>query len=169
MKLNKLLEKRKSAILKAWFEFVVDTYPDDTSKFLKRQKDPFANPVGSTTMDGLTGLFDELIGNMNAESITSFLDPIIRIRAVQSFTPSGAVGFAFALKKIVRERISKDMNGDVSVLSELASLDEKIDIIGLSAFDIYMRCREQIYNIRATEQHNRTFKAFEKAGLVREI
>lgn len=169
MKLKKLLEKRKSPIVKAWFEFVVDTYPEDTSKFLKRQKDPFANPVGSTTMDGLTGLFDEIIGTMNAGSVTALLDPIIRIRAVQSFTPSDAVGFTFALKKIVRDCISKDMNGDISVLDDLMSLDQKIDVMGLAAFDIYMKCREQIYNIRATEQHNRTFRAFEKAGLVREI
>jgi len=32
---------------------VVDTYPADTSRFLKSQKDPFANPVGGATIQGL--------------------------------------------------------------------------------------------------------------------
>jgi hypothetical protein len=55
------------------------------------------------------------------------------------------------------------------VLADLSQLDRKIDIIGLAAFDIYMRCREKIYQIKANEEKYRTFFAFERAGLIKEL
>jgi hypothetical protein len=171
MKLKNALKKKKSAITKKWFDMVVDTYPIDTARFIKKQKDPFANPVGSTTLQGLTAIFEELLnGNMDNETITSFLDPIIRIRAIQDFSPSQAVGFTFALKKIIRE-IAKDegLSGDKSVAEELSAFDMRIDELSLTAFDIYMGCREKLYEIKANEMRDRTFSAFERAGLVKEL
>ena len=53
MKLDKLLSQNKTALVKRWFDEVVRTYPVDTATFLKQQKDPFANPVGRTTLKGL--------------------------------------------------------------------------------------------------------------------
>ena len=46
MRLNNLLSQKKAAITKKWFALVIETYPSDTAKFLKSQKNPFANPVG---------------------------------------------------------------------------------------------------------------------------
>jgi hypothetical protein len=40
--------------------------------------------------------------------------------------------------------------------------------LGLLAFDIYMQCREKIYELKANEMKERTFKAFARAGLVKE-
>ena len=42
----KLLEDKKSAILKSWMDAAVNSYAPDTAAFLKGQKDPFSNPVG---------------------------------------------------------------------------------------------------------------------------
>ncbi|MEE8542029.1 MAG: hypothetical protein V3S66_10250, partial [Desulfobacterales bacterium] len=52
---------------------------------------------------------------------------------------------------------------------ELRSLETNIDRVGLMAFDIYMRCREKIYEIKANETKNSTFNAFKRAGLLAEI
>ena len=93
MRIENLLEQRKAAIVKKWFDRVIQTYPADTSKFLKNHKDPFANPVGQTVLRGLEALFDTLLKEPDTDTISSFLDPIIRIRAVQDFTPSKAVSF----------------------------------------------------------------------------
>ncbi|MCP4111527.1 MAG: hypothetical protein GY749_39380 [Desulfobacteraceae bacterium] len=164
MNLKEFLNKRKNAIIKKWFDMVVDTYPADTSRFLKSQKDPFSNPVGATTMNGLEALFDELLNSMNHEKIISSLDPIIRIRAVQDFSPSKAAGFTFFLKTIIRENINKENHN----YDELLSLESNIDEIGLIGFDIYMKCREKIFDIRANEHRNRFFSAFERAGLIKE-
>ena len=83
MRLENILEQKKALVLKKWFELVVQTYPADTSNFMKTQKDPFSNPVGKTFSRGLEALFDLMLTGWDAEAVSSFLDPMIRIRAVQ--------------------------------------------------------------------------------------
>ncbi|MDO9565978.1 MAG: RsbRD N-terminal domain-containing protein [Candidatus Desulfaltia sp.] len=168
MRLNDLLKQKKAAIVKQWFDMVVNTYPLDTSQFLKGQKDPFANPVGNTISQGIEPLFDELINKMDQNTITSFLEPILKIRAVQvMFSPSQAVAFIFSLKEVIRKNLKKETS-DNEILNELLLFESKIDEMGLMAFDVFMKCREKIYAIKATDERNRTFKAFERAGLVAE-
>ncbi|MBU3948451.1 MAG: RsbRD N-terminal domain-containing protein [Proteobacteria bacterium] len=168
MKLEELLEQKKKVIVDKWFDIVVDTYPTDTSRFLKSQKNPFSNPVGNTTQKSLAVLMDELLGKMDTDTINSFLDPIIRIRAIQDFTPSRAVSFLFSLKEIIRDQL-KDKDFNETILIALTQFDRKIDLIAMAGFDIYMKCREKIYDIKANEEKNRTFKAFERAGLIKEL
>lgn len=168
MKIEGFLEQKKSLILKKWFEWVVQTYPADTSKFLKSQKDPFANPLGGTFTRGLSAIFDELLKTDTPETLRPSLDPMIRIRAIQDFTPSQAVSFIFALKKIIRDTLEKE-NRDDRFFDELFLLDRRIDKIGLLAFNIYVECREKIYQLQANEMRNSTFSAFQRAGLVRPI
>jgi uncharacterized protein (UPF0371 family) len=55
------LAAKKQEILKRWFQATVDSYPADTARFIKNQKDPFANPVGRTTHKSLDALVDALI------------------------------------------------------------------------------------------------------------
>ena len=168
MKLERLLLKQKAAVLRNWFNLVVETYPADTSRFLKSQKDPFHNPVGSATKKGLEALFDEIIHGLDPETAASFLDPILRIRAVQDFSPSRATGFILLLKTIIRD-ILKGSLQEPDILNELLVLERRIDDLCLIGFDIYMKCREKIFQIQANEQRNRVFKAFERAGIVNEM
>jgi hypothetical protein len=169
MSLNNLLERNKDAIVKKWLASVIDTYPADTSKFIKNQKDPFANPVGNTLSVNLGPLFDELLNEMDYKSIASYLYPILRVRAVQPILSSSqSTGFIFSLKKVIREVLKKELS-DPDILKELLHFESKIDELTLIAFDIYMKCREQVYEIKANEVRNRTFRAFERAGLLTEI
>jgi len=168
MRLNNLLAQRKTAIIKNWFTLAVETYPPDTASFLKRQKDPFANPVGRTISLGLETLFNELLKEMDHEIITSFLDPIIRIRAIQNFSPAQAVSFIFLLKKTIRENIKKEVLEE-QLFNELLLFESKIDKLALIAFNIYVQCKEKIYDLKANEMRNTTYKAFKRAGLVREM
>jgi len=165
MRLENILEQKKALVLKKWFERIVQTYPADTSNFLKTQKDPFSNPVGKTFSRGLDALLDLLFKGWDAETGASFLDPMIRIRAVQDFTPAQAVSFIFSLKQVVREILSKEIK-DGRFLNELPLFESKIDEMGLMAFEIYVKCREKIYQLKANELRNRTFSAFERAGLI---
>jgi hypothetical protein len=169
MKLDNLLKQNKDAIIKKWLSLAIDAYPADTSKFIKSQRDPFANPVGNTFSVNLGPLFDELLNGMNYESITSHLYPILRIRAVQPILSSSqSTGFILSLKKVIRDSFKKEFS-DNDVLKELLKFELKIDELALIAFDIYMKCREQVYEIKANEERNRTFRAFERAGLLTEI
>ena len=167
MSLNKRLAQNKTAMLKRWFDLVAKTYPPDTAFFLKSQKDPFANPVGRTIRRGLEGMWDELLGDMNTEIIRSFLDPMIRIRAVQDYTPSQATAIIFSLKSVIRESMLKELQGKDS-FEDLLALEARIDQIGLIAFDIFMACREKIYEIKANEFRNTHYNAFKRAGLIYE-
>jgi len=168
MSLNDLLARRKTRIIKDWFALAVETYPPDTASFLKRQKDPFANPVGRTVSLGLEALFNELLKEMDYEIITSFLDPIIRIRAIQNFSPAQAVSFIFLLKKAIRENIKKEPLEE-QFFNELLLFESKIDQLVMIAFNLYMECKEKIYDLKANEMRNSTYKAFKRAGLVREM
>jgi len=163
--LEKILTQKKSAIVKKWFDLAAKSYASDTAQFLKSKKDQFANPVGAAMLNGLEGLLDQLIQSMDPETLTSHLDPIIRIRAAQNFTPSQATTFILSLKKVLRENLTKELR-DSSIAAELIAFESKIDQLCLMAFDIYMQCREQIFQISANETRNRTFKAFERAGLI---
>ena len=166
--LKTVLSDKRDTIVKRWFEAVARTYPADTARFLQSRRDPFANPVGNTTIRGLNGLFDQLLADMVPDEVVACLDPIIRIRAVQSFTPSRATGFVFALKAIIRDQVGKG-GSERPIADGLTEIDGRIDDMGLMAFDVYMRCKEKVYQIKANEMRNRTYSAFHRAGLVREI
>jgi hypothetical protein len=162
-----ILKQKKAVIVKNWFDLATQTYAPDTAEFLKSRKDQFANPVGGTMRSSLKELLNQLIRSMDPETINTHLDPIIRIRAVQNFTPTQATAFIFSLKEILREILTKELR-DSSFALEYIAFESKIDRLGLMAFDIYMQCREKIFRISANETRNRTFRAFERAGLISE-
>lgn len=160
-----LIAKHRSTIISKWFDSAVHAYAADTAAFIQSQKDPFANPVGSQTRHSVEGLFDQLMGGMEAGAIHASLDPVMRIRAVQNLSPAQATAFIFALKKILREMFDKQLQSADGIRSFM-EVESRIDRIGLSAFDVYMACREKIYELKANETRNRTFRAFERAGLL---
>jgi hypothetical protein len=167
MELVKQLAQKKSAIVKVWFEKVVNTYPIDTAQFLKNQKDLFANPVGQNSLQSLKDIFDLALGGFDPETARPLIDPIVRIRAIQDFKPSEAVGFMFDLKSIIRETVPVDAKNRQD-LDALHALDKRIDQLSLLAFDIYMQCREKILDLKANETRARTYAAFSRAGLIKE-
>jgi hypothetical protein len=121
--------------------------------------------VGQTVFRGLEAIFDILLKGMDTDTLSSFLDPIIRIRAVQNFTPSKAVSFIYFLKQIIRDNLAKELK-DAAVSLELLNLESSIDDLALIAFDIYMECREKIYELKANQERSGIFAAFKRAGLV---
>jgi hypothetical protein len=164
--LEKVFTQKKSEILTQWFDLTAKTYAPDTAQFLKNNKDQFTNPVGGTMLSSLKGLLDQIINGMDSATISAYLDPVIRIRAAQNFTASQATAFILSLKKILREILSKDLR-DSSLAAEFVAIESNIDQLCLMAFDIYMQCREKIFQISANETRNRTFRAFERAGLIK--
>ncbi len=167
MDLVNQLAQKKNAIIKVWFEKVAKTYPIDTAQFIKNQSDPFANPVGQNSLQSLKDIFDLALGGFERKTAQPLIDPIIRIRAIQDFTPTQAVRFMFDLKGIIRDMAAIDENDGPSQKA-LHILDKRIDELGLLAFDIYMQCREKIYDLKANEMRARTYAAFSRAGLIKE-
>lgn len=163
------LVRHEDTIVGRWFDMVAETYPADTAGFLKNKKDPFANPVRKNTLAGMKTVVAELFGSMDHEIIRKDLDPAIRIRAVQQFSPSEAVGFVFFLKTIVRDLLYKkypQLLTNPETLPAVLDLESKIDEIGLIAVDIYVGCREKIFDLKAKVERNTVYKAFSRAGLI---
>ncbi len=167
MGLRYLLEKKKSAIVKKWFEFVIDTYAPDAAMFFKNQRDGFLNPVGGTTRSILEKLFDALLEKIETDSLSVMLEPLIKIRAVQKFSPSQAVGFLFALKTIIRNELTKELS-EIDP-EELVSIDTRIDSLALIGFDVFVQCREKIYELKTNTERSKIYTAFARAGLIKEI
>jgi len=166
MSLEGILESKKDVVLKRWFQHIIDTYPEQTSQFLKREKNPFANPVGAAVYEGIEGVYGELARDLDRERVTPALDRIIRIRAVQDFPPSGAVGFVFPLKRLLREALEEDLRKDRVTEGDLASLDRRIEELALLAFDVYTECREKIFEIRVNEVKARSHRLLQRANLI---
>jgi len=167
MELRYLLENKKSSIVKKWFEFVIDTYAPDAALFFKNQRDDFLNPVGGTTRSILETLFETLLENLDTDSIAVMLEPLIKIRAVQKFSPSQAVGFLFALKTIIRKELKKELKKIRP--EELELVDTRIDSLALIGFDVFVQCREKIYDLRTNTERSKIYTAFARAGLIKEI
>jgi hypothetical protein len=155
MRISLLLSEKKHKISKTWFDLIVETYPQDTANFLKTQKNRFGNPVGYTISEGIDVVLEELSGEIDFERVSRYLDNIIRIRAIQDFTPSQAVGFMFLLKKVIREELADEIRKD-QLFDELLLIESQIDQLANISFDMYMASREKIYKLRANELKNRT-------------
>ena len=156
--------------MRRWFQLILETYPADTSRFLKKEKDRFVNPVGYTISQEIGVLYEELLQEMNSDKLAACLDNIIRIRAVQDFSPSQTVAFIFLLKKAIREELTSEIKEN-RVFEELLKFESRIDKLVLLALDIYMKCREKVYEIRVNEikaEKERALKLLERTNLIME-
>ncbi len=147
MNLMQSLTGKKAAILRKWTAAVCDTYPGDTAAFLRSEKDRFANPVGHAVTINFEKILDGLLAGLDIQSLAPYLEDIIKIRAVQDFTPSQAVSFPILLKKVIIDEIKIEQ----VLAGDWIEFESKIDELSLLAFDIYSLCREQINRIKLNE------------------
>ncbi len=108
-----------------------------------------------------TGFFK----GIDLNTLRPCLDNIIRIRAVQDISASQAVTFMFLLKEVIREELAQEIEEN-RIGQELLALESGIDELTLLSFDIFMLCREKIYDLKANEINNRTIRLLKRAKLV---
>jgi hypothetical protein len=159
MELKDLLSRNETAILKRWFNLILETYPADTATLMRKDKDQFTNPVGSTVSREIEVLFKKLCEGSQNERCQPSLDSILRIRSVQDFSPSQAVGFVFLLKRAIGETLKNEICKE-SVMDEWLKFQSSIDGLALQAFDAYMECREKICEIRINQARAEKEMAF---------
>jgi len=159
MILKDLLSQNQSAVLKRWFDLILETYPADTATLMRKEKDRFANPVGSTILREIEVLFKKLCEGSRDEKYQASLDSILKIRSVQDFSPSNAVRFVFLLKRAIEETLKNEIYKE-PFIDEWMKLQFRIDELALQAFDIYMDCREKICGIRIDQARAEKEMAF---------
>jgi len=151
MDISKAFEEHKKNISNKWYDLAIQNYPADSGKFLNARIDKFSNPIGYTHGDNLPIIFDEILKGETSPALTEALEQIIRLRAVQEFTASQAIGFIFQLKTVLRENLSS-YAGKKADIKDLLEFESLIDGVALIGFDIYMEMKKKIFEIKSSEQ-----------------
>lgn len=142
-------------MLEHWLE---KTVPRSLAVSLSREKcDPFCNPVEFALRGSLAMLLDQLFGEWRPETVKVALAEIMRIRAVQDGTGSEAVEFVSQLRPLLGESDAVQQE-----------IDARIDQMASLAFAAYARCREQIAELRISENRRRLFVPSARRGSARE-
>ncbi|MDY0163788.1 RsbRD N-terminal domain-containing protein [Desulfobotulus sp.] len=170
MEFKALLEHCGAKVAERWITLVVKTYPAKRSQaFFLNEKDPFDNPVGHTLRTALPAVWTALLEGLGDADLERLLDPVIRIRAVQEFTPKEAVTFVFYLKDLVREALDEKKSLVSLSEAQLYALDKRVDDLALIAFTLYMQCREQIWSFKSRHVLERSINLLEKADILCEV
>lgn len=130
-----------AAIAKRWLADTLAGYGPAAARAFERQADPFANPVGHALHTALPAAVESLLAGQSAQEVTACLDDVIRIRAVQEFSPSQAVGFVFLLKTY----------SEGSLQFPHGSFCDRVDQVALAAFDRYVEHRQRVAEVRINE------------------
>lgn len=159
--LTDLLRRNRDVILSDWADIVFESYPEQTARFMRENRDRFRNPVGHAVSRELPRLYDRLVEGDDAAELAGCIDRFIQIRSVQETKASAALAFIYALKGVIRRRLG----GEAGEGPHWRALEERIDRLGLAAFDIYLGYREKILEIKANEIRNRSRLLLERMNI----
>ncbi len=164
MGLPDVLRERKEALADRWRELVLASYPPEAVAFLRKEKDGFRNPVGATIRQAIGELTSALVGGDGETATAAPIDALVRMRAVQGFSPAQAVGFVFLFRRAVSDVLGDDLAAVGA--RELLELDGRLDAMALQAWDRYAACRDKVSEIRAREATARTYALLKRAGFL---
>jgi len=152
------IASHRDEILMALMEGLYEPYSPEAATSFRRKVDPFENPIGSTFGRSASIIADGMAAGMPPRAFRQTFDDMIRIRAVQGISPSEVMSFLFAVRKALAAGTAG--SGDDSLqASDIAEINEWIDCAIALCMDIYMECRENIFNLKVME-----LKKFGAAG-----
>ena len=159
-----LFSAKSPAILEKWLDILLGSYSPQKVQFLKKEKDPFSNPVVHQFSRGLGDLLAVLAEEKSVEEARTALDEIIRVLALQETAPSQALAFIFYLKQVVRDELAEELK-DSALAPEMADLESRIDGLALLGFDGYMLRREKLGEMKVKEVKARVSGLLRRAGI----
>ncbi len=146
-----IFREHKESLVRQWVENVFASYPLDTKGFLRTQEDPFLNPVGEMTHTVLDVLYDAVTGeHLIKGKAEAALERFVKLRAVQDFPPSQALGILYAFKSILRTALLEICRKE-GLLEDLLEAESRLDTLALLAFDLYVKDRETLAEQRIRE------------------
>ena len=162
MQIINLLIEKKPAIKQQWIDLIIETYPPESHDFFRKNNE-FQNPVGKALAKLADTLTDTVVNDDENDDTEVILEEFVKMRAVQEFSPSEAIGFILFLKQALRIQLADEIASQ-KLEQELQILDTRIDKLLLKAFDVYTQSREKLFKIRADELKRRSYMAFRMAG-----
>jgi hypothetical protein len=155
MTFTERLARHRKEIRDTWTKRILGAFPPESVQFIGREKDRFRNPIGSTLQAMTDGVLDVLEAGGDREALRAAIEDMVRLRAVQVDRASQAVSFVLDLRDSVREVLGDEVED---------SFESRMEDLLLDGFDLYMQCREKVFEIRVAEHRNRTWKLLEREG-----
>lgn len=144
----------RDVVLEEWINAIFDTYPLQTTGFLRTQKDPFTNPVADMTREAATTVYEAVSGwDKKPDDVRRAIDRFIHMRAVQTFLPSQAMLVFYLLKPLLRKHVMPEMQ-KAGRLKDYLEAESRLDTIVLLGFDMYTKSREVVAQNRIDEIKN---------------
>lgn len=156
MELVDWLSQKKQDLVRSWIRITMEAYPTEALGVLKRSKDQFASPLSHIISKNIELLFDELLKGVDAKRTSPILAEIVRIKAVQDFSPSEALQFVFDLKSVLFDHKDETIEGEAMPYDQIRPMEQEIDNLAKLGFNIYVECREKLAEIRVNEIKNQT-------------
>lgn len=151
MNIQEFLQKHRDTVIKEWVEVIYGTYPFDTVGFLRSQSNSFSNPVGAKTRKAAEAIVTALLApTLESEDVSPAVDELIRVRAIQKFTPEQAMAVIFYLKNIIRKHCKPALT-DMAAYQALLEVESRIDSVALLGFRVYSECRDKVQQMRVDE------------------
>ncbi|MGE4292458.1 MAG: RsbRD N-terminal domain-containing protein [Desulfovibrio sp.] len=165
MEFSDRLAQDRAKLVSNYADLILGTYPAETQAVWRKQTDRFANPVGTAILEAAQELIDAFLAWDDAEQVSHALEALVRIRSVQNFKPSQALCFVYLLKKVLRDAYLKELAAS-GELQALMALETRIDNMGLIAFDLYSKTREQIFAMRVEEVKRAQYNLLRRARMI---
>jgi hypothetical protein len=166
MGLTDSIAARSGELAQKWADLILGTYPEQTQVVWRKNSDHFTNPVGSAILKSTSELLPLLLSWNDAEAVARSLEQIVKIRAVQDFTPGQALSFVFLLKKLLRSEFSAELSAR-GELEELLRFETRVDNLAVIAFDLYVAARDQIARMRVEEVKRAHVNIVRRANLMK--
>ncbi|MBI5519282.1 MAG: RsbRD N-terminal domain-containing protein [Desulfovibrio sp.] len=166
MRLIEGIAARSEELAQKWADLILGTYPAETQAVWRNNRDQFANPVGYNIRKATGELIPLLIEWTDAEAVAKSLDQLVKIRAVQDFSPGQALSFVFLFKKILREAFAKELAAQ-GELEELLRFETRVDNLATMAFDLYVAARDQVARMRVEEVKRAHANIVRRANLMK--
>jgi len=166
MGLIEAMTARSAELSQKWADLILGTYPPETQEVWRKNRDQFSNPVGNSILDSTSKLVPLLLSWNDAEAVAKALDQVVKIRAVQDFSPSQALSFVFLIKKVLRQEFAQELAAK-GELDELLRFETRVDNLASMAFDLYVAARDQIFRMRVEEVKRAHTNIVRRANLMK--
>ncbi len=146
-----LFEQKKAHVINQWVESIFNSYPLQTTGFLRSKQDQFGNPVGEITTTIAHYLYDAAVGeHILADRLQTALERFVKLRSVQDFVPSQGIGVLYTFKQIFRAEFLPHF-AQAGKVDDYLEAESRIDTLALMSLDIYVQTRETLAEQRIKE------------------
>ena len=157
--LAKLLATRRDAVVEAWWEKVLELYDERARNLLRRNEDPFTNPLRSTFVSAMERIVDCMAAGQDIDTARDAIREVVKLRAIQDVSPGEALDSFLVFRKALKE-VAKDSWDEVA--------DEAVgaqDALVRLAADEYLGAQKLILDIKYRERVRRFHLIVRRASL----